>query len=217
MRLFAIAALMFLPLTLAGCGDAMIAAKEYMGIPKRDQMVARVQDARDSQTAAKEQFKSALDEFLAVTKASGGELEAKYKKFSSEYDASEAAAATVSSRIADVERVSNALFKEWEKEIGTLTNPAYKADAQKDLTESKASYEKLHASMKSAEGKMAPVLATFKEQVTYLKLNLNDRAISGIQVTEQQVYMDEYNLIADMNARNNEANAYINQLQATKN
>ncbi|MBS0197511.1 MAG: DUF2959 domain-containing protein [Planctomycetes bacterium] len=195
----------------------MIAAKEYMGIPKRDQMVARVQDARDSQTAAKEQFKSALDEFLAVTKASGGELEAKYKKFSSEYDASEAAAAKVSSRIADVERVSTALFKEWEKEIGTLTNPAYKADAQKDLTESKASYEKLHASMKTAEGKMAPVLATFKEQVTYLKLKLNARAIAGLQGTVQQVSMDVDKLIADMNTSINEANAYINQLQATKN
>src|SRR4051794_34515760 len=50
-----------------GCGSASIALKEKLGIPKRDQLVARVEDARDEQQKAKQQFASALDEFLAVT------------------------------------------------------------------------------------------------------------------------------------------------------
>ena len=48
-----------------GCSSATIAVKEKLGIPKREQLVARVKDARDGQQEAKQQFASALDEFLA--------------------------------------------------------------------------------------------------------------------------------------------------------
>jgi len=41
---------------LGGCNSTAIAVKEKLGIPKRDQLVARVKDARDGQQEAKEQF-----------------------------------------------------------------------------------------------------------------------------------------------------------------
>ena len=57
--------------------------------------MSRVQQARDSQQAAKEQFQSALERFRAVVHVRGGELEAKYNELSGEMERSEARAHTV--------------------------------------------------------------------------------------------------------------------------
>jgi hypothetical protein len=65
-------------LMLTSCQTAYYAAMEKLGYPKRELLVSRVQQARDSQQAAKEQFQSALERFRAVVHFRGGELEAKY-------------------------------------------------------------------------------------------------------------------------------------------
>src|SRR5882762_6037310 len=98
-------------LVLASCQTAYYAAMEKLGYPKRDLLVSRVQQARDSQQAAKEQFQSALERFRAVVHFSGGELEAKYNELSAELERSDARAQTVHQRIAAVEDVAEALFK----------------------------------------------------------------------------------------------------------
>jgi len=203
-------------LGLPGCGSAMIAAKEAVGIPKRDQMVARVKDARDSQNDAKEQFQSALDEFLAVTKVSGSDLEARYKKLTREYEASEDSAKKVNSRIADVERVATALFAEWQKEIGEYNSESMKSAAQQQLTQTKTKYNGLLTSMKSAAGKMAKPLGNFHDQVLFLKGNLNARAIAGLQGTAAEISSDVEKLIREMNISIDEANAFISSMQPAK-
>ena len=50
-------------LVLVSCETAYYAAMEKLGYPKRDLLVSRVQQARDSQQVAKEQFQSALERF----------------------------------------------------------------------------------------------------------------------------------------------------------
>jgi hypothetical protein len=99
-------------LMLTSCQTAYYAAMEKLGYPKRDLLVSRVQQARDSQQAAKEQFQSALERFRAVVHFHGGELEAKYNELSAELERSDARAQTVHQRIAAVEEVAEALFKE---------------------------------------------------------------------------------------------------------
>ena len=103
-------------LVLTSCQTAYYAAMEKLGYPKRDLLVSRVQQARDSQQAAKEQFQSVLERFRAVVHFRGGELEATYNELSGELERSDARAQTVHQRIAAVEEVAEALFKEWEAE-----------------------------------------------------------------------------------------------------
>src|SRR5437016_14430522 len=55
-------------LVLTSCQTAYYAAMEKLGYPKRDLLVSRVQQARDSQQAAKEQFQSALERFREYRK-----------------------------------------------------------------------------------------------------------------------------------------------------
>jgi len=168
-------------LLLASCQTAYYATMEKLGYPKRDLLVSRVQQARDSQQEAKEQFQSALEHFSAVVHFRGGELEAKYTQLSAELDRSEARAHTVHQRIAAVEEVAEALFKEWEAELAQYTQETLRRASARQLAQTRQRYTPLMRTMKRAEAKMEPVLAAFRDQVLFLKHNLNARAIASLR------------------------------------
>ncbi len=197
---------------LAACSSTTIAVKEAFGISKREQLVARVEDARDQQNEAKEQFASALDEFLAVTGSGGTELEARYRKLTKAFEASESQAKAVSARIRDVEAVSAKLFGEWERELEEYTSDSLRASSQAQLDETRTQYTKLVGVMRGAESKMQPVLAAFRDQVLFLKHNLNAQAISSLGNTAGQIESDVTRLIAEMEASIDEADSFIRQM-----
>jgi hypothetical protein len=197
----------------AGCSGTAIALKEKLGIPKRDQLVSKVEATRDSQEAAKEQFESALAEFIAVTGVEGGELEAKYKKLNSEYQRAEDRAQVVRSRITETDRVASALFSEWKAELAQYKDPALRRTSEDQLRETQSRYADLIGAMKSAAAKMAPVLARFHDQVLFLKHNLNARAVAGLRTNVAQMQGDVERLVRDMEASIAEANSFISQMK----
>lgn len=200
---------------LSACSSATIAIKENLGIPKREQLVARVKDGRDEQQRAKQQFSSALAEFVSVTGVGASDLEGKYDKLKKEYERSESRAEAVHSRINDIERVADALFKEWKAELSQYSNASLKQASQKELDATRGKYDALLGAMKAAESKMQPVLTAFKDQVLFLKHNLNARAIASLQGNVAQIQSDVGSLIRDMEASIAEANAFIDQMQKT--
>jgi hypothetical protein len=199
---------------LVGCSSTQIAIKESLGYAKREQLVDRVEDARDGQEAAKEQFQSALEEFLSVTGVSTGELEKKYASVKKQYDQCEDRAESVRSRIRSVERVADALFKEWEAELKQYESDQMRSASQRQLDDTRVRYNALLTTMKDASAKMDPVLAAFRDQTLFLKHNLNARAIASLQETSGQIQSDVATLVAEMEQAINEANAFINQMQA---
>jgi chromosome segregation ATPase len=100
-------------LGVAGCQSTYYKTMEAFGVHKRDLLKENVEEARDSQTEAKEQFQSALEKFTEVTNFRGGDLELKYKELDAELERCESKAARVSDRISKVEDVAEALFDEW--------------------------------------------------------------------------------------------------------
>lgn len=196
----------------SGCASTKIAVAEKFGYAKREQLVDRVKEARDGQEAAKKQFESALAEFVAVTGVNVKDLEARYDKLKKEYERSETKADAVHDRIASVQRVGDALFKEWKSELSQYTSQELRAASQKELEETRGQYDRLVGAMKAAEGKMAPVLAAFKDQVLFLKHNLNARAIASLQGTVTQIQGDVSRLVAEMESSIAEANRFIEQM-----
>ncbi|GJQ28969.1 MAG: DUF2959 domain-containing protein [Phycisphaerae bacterium] len=199
---------------LGACSSAGIALKEKFGYAKREQLVDNVKDARDAQQEAKVTFASALDEFLAVTKVSGGELESQYKKLRDEHERAQSKADAVRGRIKDVDRVATALFKEWNEELKQYSSDALRRSSERQLMDTQRQYDRLFAAMKAAEAKMDPVLAAFKDQVLFLKHNLNARAIAGLQGTTAEIERDVTTLIREMEASIAESNRFIEQMQA---
>ncbi len=198
---------------VSGCSSTGIAIREKLGYAKREQLVNRVEDARDSQEEAKEQFASALDEFLAVTRADGGELEKRYRTAQKSYERSEDRAEEVRDRIRDVERVAGALFEEWEDELDEYSSDSLRRRSERTLKETRGQYDRLIGVMREAAGKMDPVLAALKDQVLFLKHNLNARAIASLGETTRELETDVAALIREMEASIREADSFIEQLR----
>jgi hypothetical protein len=63
--------------------------------------------------------------------------------------------------------------------------------------------------MKRAEAKIEPVLSAFRDQVLFLKHNLNARAIASLRNDLAEVEADIASLVRDMNASIAEADEFI--------
>jgi len=201
-------------LLFAGCSSAYYGAMEKFGVAKREILVDRVEKTRDAQTDAKKQFASALDQFLAVTKVDGGDLQRKYEELNRELTRSEDRAKEVRDRIASVEDVARALFREWKQELNQYTNPSLRRESERELDLTQRRYDELMRVMRRAADRMDPVLATFRDQVLFLKHNLNARAFASLTTTNQELEADISRLVADMETSIREAEDFIKTMHA---
>jgi len=202
---------LLLLLLITACSQAYYGALEKVGVHKRDIMVDRVQNAKQSQEDAKEQFKSALEEFSSVANFQGGDLEDTYKKLDKELQKSEARAEDVTARIDSVEDVSVALFKEWEQELDQYESQKLRAQSELQLKDTKVRYEQLMSAMRLAESRIEPVLKPFRDQVLFLKHNLNAKAIASLRGELIQVESDTDKLIKELELSIAEADRFIQE------
>lgn len=194
---------------LGGCKSVYYGTMEKLGYHKRDLLVDRVQDARDAQQEAKEQFASALEQFSNLVDFEGGELEKTYKRLNTEFERSEDRARAVHKRIDDVEGVAKALFREWESELEDYANENLRKLSRQKLEETQERYAQLIAAMRRAESRIDPVLAAFRDQVLFLKHNLNAQAIASIENELVSVQTDVAALLKAMELSIAEADGFI--------
>ncbi len=194
---------------LSACSQAYYGALEKAGVHKRDILVDRVQDAKQSQEAARDQFQSALEEFSSVVNIDGGNLEETYKTLDKELQKSEARAQEVKKRINKVEDVSKALFKGWEQELGQYDSVDLRRKSELQLIDTKERYVQLIMAMRRAEARIEPVLRPFRDQVLFLKHNLNAKAIASLRDELVQVEADTNKLIKELEASIAEADRFI--------
>lgn len=206
-----VAALLFV-----GCKSTYDAAyyrtMEAFGKEKRDLLVDRVDDARDSQEEAKEEFSSALEEFSALVDFDGGDLEALYNRLDAALQRSESRAEGVREHVDEVENVAQALFEEWEAELGEYSDPGLRRASERQLRETEERYAQLIRAMHRVEAKMDPVLVAFRDQVLFIKHNLNARAIASLEGQVDALETDVARLIADMEASIDEANRFLDEM-----
>jgi len=198
---------------LSSCQTAYYSTMEKLGIHKRDILVDRVEEARDSQHEAREQFASALDRFNKLMNFKGGELQDIYEKLKDELDESEARAEEVHERIAAVEDVAEDLFDEWHDELGQYSSSELRRSSERQLKQTRKSYQKLLRAMKKAEAKIEPVLSPLRDQVLFLKHNLNARAIASLKRQLHSIETDVSRLLRDMEASIREADEFIRRME----
>ncbi len=198
---------------LAGCSSMYYGAMEKVGIHKRDIMVDRVEEARDSQQEAKEQFLTTMQQFKSVVDFEGGELEKAYSKFSSTLQDAEEKAAEVRERIESVEDVSEALFDEWRIEITQYSSDSLRRSSQQKFDATRQKYLELISAMKQAESKLEPALVPLRDQVLFMKHNLNARAIAGLKSETKSVQANVDTLVRSIENAVARADEFIASLE----
>lgn len=198
---------------LTGCSSAYYSAMEKVGIHKRDIMVDRVEEAKNSQQDAQQQFASALEQLSSLIAFDGGDLETQYEMTSEQYENSQSAADEVSKRISAVENVADALFDEWHQELSQYSSVKLKRQSEQKYKETQQRYLKLIKVMHKAEDRMSPVLVALKDNTLYLKHNLNAKAIGALKGEYLTIKQDIEVLIKEMNLAIEQSQAFIDLLK----
>jgi len=204
---------LFVLLSLSACQSAYYSAMEKVGVHKRDIMLERVGDAKESQQEVQQQFKSALDQLSQLIKFDGGDLEEQYELINDQYEASKKSADEVSKRITKIEDVAQALFDEWADEITQYSSEKLRRQSELKLKQTQRRYHKLIQVMNKAESKMAPVLAALKDNSLYLKHNLNAQAIGALQGEYNSIKKDVETLVNEMNTAIEQSQHFIDLLK----
>lgn len=199
---------------LCSCTGLYYSAMEKIGKEKRDILVQRIVDGKKDQEAAKKQLKTTLEAFQELTGFEGGNLEKTYKKLNGEFQDAESRAKALSDRIQSIDQVGGDLFIEWQKEIDAMSDRKLKTSSATMLRSTKANHQQYIKRMRQTEKKMLPVLQSFRDQVTYLKHNLNAKAIGSLKGTAAKMDSDVTVLISDMEGSLQEADKFIQTLSA---
>ncbi len=186
---------------------------EKMGYAKRDILVTRVEKAQTAQEDAKEQFADALQSFLAVTKIDVGELKLKYDELNTQLQDCETRAEEVNDRISAIDDVATALFEEWGLELDQYSNQKLRSQSKQQLNSTRVRYGELMTVMRRAASRMEPILATFRDQVLFLKHNLNAQALRSLDGTSRELQGDIADLIRDMEKSISEAESFIREMK----
>lgn len=202
-----------LVLVLSGCSSVYYSTMEKFGVEKRDILVDRVGEARDSQSDARETFRSSLEQFQSVVDTPETTLQEKYNVISDAYDDSLKSANKVRDRIEAVEDVSEALFDEWEDELDLYESASLRKTSKRKLDETRELYSSLITRMHQVEKRMDPVLEAFEDQVLFLKHNLNAQAIGSLEDELGQIRQDVDSLVRNMEASIAESDAFIKRFR----
>jgi len=198
--------------SLNSCNSVYYSAMEKIGFEKRDLLISAVKKARGEQKETGAEFQDAMTQLKKLSSFHGGNLESGYDKFKAKYDDCEQQAAAVRSRVREVDTVARDLFREWEREARQYESAALAADSRRKLSETQLRFDQLSRSLHAAESSMDPVLRQFRDQVLYLKHNLNAAAIGSLRGTADSIQANIQRLVEQMNRSIAEADRFIQAL-----
>jgi hypothetical protein len=186
------------------------------GDHKRAIVVHQVEQACVNLQETRNEFEDALQRFKMLVNVNDAALEHRYHQLNRKYQFCRAKSDAVSARIRAIEEVSEALFVEWEKELNEYSNRTLKNHSKQQLKLARQNYARLIKSLRMAEAKIQPVLAAFKDQVLYLKHNMNAQAIAALQNEFIVIGIDIAQLIRAMEQTIAEASSFVAVLSDRK-
>lgn len=188
-------------------------AESATGSHKRDFLVARVEDARSGLEETKVQLQTTLERFSALIDFDGGSLASFYRALKQDFDRSEQKAEQVRNHIDTIESLAQDLFVEWEQELELYTNRSLRSKSRQKLKLTQRHCRQLIAAMRKAENRIDPVLNAFRDQVLFLKHNLNAQAIAALQHELVSVSIDIAAMIQDMEQSIRQADQFIRTME----
>ncbi len=206
---FAALPCLVIAVSAAGCDRWYYGTMKKFGMEKRDILVKRVREARESQQEVREEFRTALERFKSVIEVEGGALEEKYEKLDKQLRRAEDRVRGVDDRIRSIRDVSADLLKEWDRELKQYSDRTLRAESARELDETRRRCDALVASMVRAQEKIEPVLRPLRDRVLFLKHNLNAQAIGAIDAELLKVRTEVDALVRDLEASIAEAERFI--------
>lgn len=189
--------------------------QSLLGQHKRDTVVIQVEQACSGLKSTRNQFQDTLQQFKNIVNTETT-LENRYTLLQRQFAFCQAKSDGISSRIAIIETVSTALFVEWEEELKQYSSHVLRAKSRQQLKMARQQYNRLIKAMRKAESKIPPVLSAFKDQLLFLKHNLNAQAIATLRYEFVEISIDISRLIEVMEITIDEASQFVSTLVEQK-
>jgi len=199
-------------LLLSGCQSLYYAAYDKIGIEKRHLLRRQVEKVQEEQTAAAEEFKDVLTRIKDLTGYDGGKLESVYRKLEGDYQDCAGRADGIRERIKTVNRIGDDMFREWQSEIGQISNASLRSQSEAALRDSQRRFAALQQAMERSESRLEPALTKVRDYVLVLKHNLNAQAVGALQGEVGSIEQDVGRLLEDMNRCIEEAQSFLSEL-----
>lgn len=206
---------LFLPiclaLSLSACDWLSLAS---LWMEPRDLLVSRVEAAKDAQEDTVEEFQTAMGKFKAVTSFDGGDLEKQFNTLNDSFESSEAAANDIRKRVDQVVGATNGLLDEWKNELEQYHDASLRSRAERQFDATRVQANQMIEAMRRAESKTKPVLDVLRDQVLFMKHNLNMQAVTSLEQQTASIETDVASLIAEMRQSIAEANRFIEAMNS---
>lgn len=195
--------------SLGGCRTAYYNTLEKFGYEKRELLTSRLGEARESQIKAEAAYVDALAEFRKVVRFDGGDLSKVYDDLNDEYEDAKERADDFGDRVDAVDNVATALFREWDKELGSYDDAGLRRRSEQNLNETRNRYARVHDALRDAESSFQPALGALHDKVLFLKHNLNAQAIGAIRTELPEMEAEADRLRRDVERSNAEAERFL--------
>ncbi len=204
--------LMLILVAAAGCQKAYYGAMEYVGVEKREILVDRSESLRDSLYRVRTVYGMALERLDAIAAPNALSPELRYEQAQLLYDECADRAAELRSDIAGTEDVANALFEDWIALNRAQTSESTRAAGQQRLDETREGFAAMMRPVRSAEGRIVPVLAALEGHVRHMKLNMDDASAATVRSELVRVRPDMTALLDQSQTAIDAANTFIHTM-----
>jgi predicted nucleic acid-binding Zn-ribbon protein len=192
---------------------AKYSAYEMVGVEKRDLFKRDVATVKEAQEDSGRAFEDALSQLKAIYGFQGGNLEKEYNKLSSSYKNAKNEAGDVRESIKRMKTVADDLFEEWEDEIDQISSSKLRSKSEEKLKLTQKKFKTLRKQLEETEKKIDPILSQLKDQVLFLKHNLNANAIAGLKTEGTKIQSHIQGLMSQMRSSIEEADRFIKTLE----
>jgi hypothetical protein len=194
------------------CQTADYGASVKSADPNFSPLVSRIEQYREAQQAALQQFQAMGQQLSGWTSPAHADLQALYAATVDQDHASIEAAITVSSVINSIEEAAAAAFKEWQIAVDLSSDAQLKADSQKRLGVTWQSYTDMLQVLRQCEAKTSSVLAALHDNGEYFKDNLNAGEVANRQPQLNELRNDVQTLEYRMNIALDSTEAFITSI-----
>lgn len=185
---------------------------ETFGQEKRDLLRSNIVKTQEAQDEVQNEFKDTLERVRSEYSFDGGSLEKTYDQLNADYEDAQQRVEHLSSRINKVEDIAGDLFAEWKEEAGQISNRSYQRDSLRKRRQAMKKFERMLTAMRRVEKTTDPVLTKLKDQVLYLKHNLNARALGSFKLEFQKIERELTALNSEIHRSTEVASEFIGTL-----
>lgn len=201
---------------ISGCTTIYYNFWETLGKEKRELLRDNIAAASDDQKEVADEFQDALQRLKATYGIRGPkELETAYEAAKDEYERASAKADALHARVERIDEIAGDLFDEWEGEMQSISDPKLKQRSRQSLHKTKKRFRDLSNALKEVDKSVEPVLVRLKDNVLYLKHNLNAQAIGSLDTEIRDIEKGIENLVSKINSATKASQQFINTLHST--